>query len=118
MRTKTLETIIDRVFWAFVLCLPMFAYLILCIHFETYNFVDLLNQFSMDSNNLVYTTLAAIFGTGGYLPYFDTTTVNPLLLYMSYFVCVELVHIIVDILLFIPKVCVAILDKTTKLGRF
>ena len=116
MRTKTIEVIIDRAFWALVLCLPVIAYLILCIHFDTHSFMDIFNQFSINDSNIIYSALKDIFGSGGILEFFDTTNINPILIYMSYFISIELVHIIVDTLLFIPRVCVLLLDKASKLG--
>ena len=116
MRTRTIETVIDRGFWALVLMMPVFAYLILCNH-NTTDLITVLGQFNVNNTNVIYTSLVTLFGTGGYLPFLDTTTDNVLLLYMSYFFCIELIHIIVDVLLFIPKICVGILDKSSKVGQ-
>lgn len=116
MRTKTVEMVIDRVFWALVLILPMLAYLIISHHGST-DFITVLSQFNVDDTSVIYTTLVSIFGTGGYLALFDTTTVNPILLYMVFFFAVEVVHVIIDVLLFIPKITVEILDKASTMGR-
>lgn len=116
MRTRTIETIIDRGFWFLVLVLPVVAYCIQLVHFQV-DFASIMQQFYINDTNVIYTTLVAIFGTGGYLPFIDTSTTNVLLLYMCYFFCIELVHIIVDVLLFVPKICVNILDKYSQVGK-
>lgn len=116
MRTRTIETIIDRGFWALVLMMPVLAYLILCLH-NTTDFVTVLSQFNVTDTNVIYTSLVSLFGSNGYLPFLDTTNDNVLLLYMAYFFCIELIHIIVDVLLFIPRICVGILDKSSKVGQ-
>lgn len=115
MRTKTIETLIDRLFWALVLILPMVAYVIINHHGST-DFISVLNQFYINDTNVIYTALVEMFGTGGYLPFIDTTSTNPLILYMAYFFCVELVHIVVDVLLFVPRICVKMLDKASQVG--
>ncbi len=116
MRTKTVEMIVDRGFWALVLIMPVLAYLIINHHGRA-DFITVLSQFNVTDTNVVYTTLVEIFGTGGYLDMFDTTTTNPILLYMCFFFSVEVVHVIIDVLLFIPKITVEILDKASSMGR-
>lgn len=117
MRTKTLENIIDRGFWALVLLMPILAYLIINHHGST-DFITVLSQFNVNDTNIIYTGLNTIFGSNGYIPFLDTTSTNVVLLYMSYFVMLELVHIFVDVILFVPKICVNILDKYSKMGSF
>jgi hypothetical protein len=116
MKTKTIETLIDRIFWALVLLLPLIAYVIINHHGST-DLITVLNQFYIDDSNLIYSGLVMMFGSGGYIPFIDTTEVNPLLIYMSYFFLIELVHIIVDVLLFVPRICVKILDKASEVGK-
>lgn len=115
MRTKTIETLIDRLFWALVLILPLVAYVIINHHNST-DLISVLNQFYITDTNIIYTSLVQMFGTGGYLEFLDTTETNPLLIYMTYFFLVEVVHIILDVLLFVPKICVKILDKASQVG--
>lgn len=116
MRTKTIENVIDRGFWALLLVMPILAYLIINHHGSS-DFISVLSQFNINDTNIVYTGLVTIFGSDGYLPFVDTSSTNVLLLYMSYFVCLELVHIFVDVVLFVPKVCVNLLDKYSQMGK-
>lgn len=116
MRTKTIETVIDRGFWALLLILPMLAYLVMNNH-NTATFISVMQQFPMLTNNLIYSTLVDIFGSNGIIPFVDSSSTNVILLYLSYFVSIELIHIIVDVLLFIPKCCVALLDKASNIGK-
>ena len=110
MRTKTVEMVIDRGYWALLLILPMLAYLI-ANHHGSVDYATIMAQFNILDTNFIYTGLASIFGSGGTLEFLDTTTTNTTLLYMSYFVVLELIHIFVDVILYIPKLCIAILDK-------
>lgn len=111
MRTKTVEMVIDRGYWALLLLLPLLAYLIMN-HHGSATYIQVMSQFNISDTNFIYLGLAQIFGTGGTLEFFDTTTTNSTLLYMAYFVGLELIHIFVDVILYVPKLCIAILDKT------
>lgn len=115
MRTKTIEVLIDRIFWALVLLMPIFAYVIINHHGST-DFLTVLNQFNILETNIIYEGIVMIFGSNGYIPFFDETQVNSILLYMSYFVFIEFIHIVVDVILFIPKICVEILDRYSTAG--
>lgn len=110
MRTKTIETLIDRIFWAILLILPMLVYIVANNH-GSVDYSMIIAQFNILDTNFIYTGLASIFGSDGILEFLDTTTTNNTLLYMSYFVALELIHIFVDVILYIPKICIAILDK-------
>ena len=116
MRTKTIETLIDRLFWALVLLLPIAAYCIINIHHSS-DFITVLTQFNIDESNLLYTGLVQMFGSNGYIQWFDTTNVNPLFLYLSYMMIIEMIHIVVDVLLFVPRICTKILDKASEVGK-
>lgn len=116
MRTKSIEILIDRIFWALVLSMPIFAYLFGTFHADPPTFITILSQFQIDSNNIVYTTLVSIFGTNGAFTLFDISTTNVVFLYMAYFVSLELLHIVVDVILFVPRVSVKLIDKASTIG--
>lgn len=64
--------------------------------------------FKLFENNQIYINLGEIFGIDGIMPLFSNSDV---LMYMSYFVCVYLIHIFIDFLLFIPKIAHKWLNK-------
>ena len=51
------------------------------------------------TDNVIYTTINGVFGPSGELPLFNAALTT----YLTYFVIVELAHLIVDVLLFIPR---------------
>ena len=63
-----------------------------------HGYLDNFLYFDLDVNP-IFLTFNNIFGNAGLLPCFNTT----ILLYMTYFVYVYLFHLIVDFLLFIPR---------------
>lgn len=54
------------------------------------------------TDNIVFTSLNDIFGVGGVFPIFTNTS---FLIYLSYFICVVIVHLCVDIILYIVRLC-------------
>lgn len=58
--------------------------------------------FTISTDNIVYKTLDGIFGANGVLPFVISQSA---LIYMTYFVFVELIHLAVDFLVFIPRLC-------------
>lgn len=115
MRTKTLEHNLDRIFWFIVLLLPLVAYLIIN-RWQLITFGELLQQYNILTTNVVYDVLSNIFGSTGELPFFDTSSTNSVLIYMSYMVTIELLHIVVDVILFLPRIAVTLLDKASEMG--
>ena len=80
---------------------------------QTGQFVSFSSAFSslgltgLDTS-LVYTSLANIFGSSGVMPIFT----NPdILLFFSYFIYVNIIHLFVDFLLFIPRLASKWLDS-------
>lgn len=55
-------------------------------------------QFFTDGN-IIYTTVAETFGSSGVLPILT----DSLTAYASYYISIEILHLIVDVLLFIPR---------------
>lgn len=109
MRKRTIANIVDSAFWFLVAILPLALYLITCLSYKLQSSTDTLTAFLpfmknlglMDSG-LIYKSLSDLFGTGGILPLFSAEN-NAILVFLSYFVSVEIVHLAVDFLLFIPR---------------
>lgn len=109
MRKRTIANLVDSVFWFLVAILPLALYLITCLSYKLQSSTDTLTAFLPFMKNLglmdsgiIYNSLSDLFGTGGILPLFSAEN-NAILVFLSYFVSVEIVHLAVDFLLFIPR---------------
>lgn len=111
MRKKTIEFIFDNVMWYFLYLLPVFILLFFIVRSgELITFSALFDSLGLTffNDNLILTTLTNMFGAGGILPFFQT---NDILIYMSYFICVLIIHLFVDFLVFIPRLAHKWLNK-------
>lgn len=96
--------ICDNVMWYAIYLLPLI--LMVLYWFKTgtttlSNVIELAGL-SFVTDNIVYTTLNSVFGVGGVFAVFAN---NDLLIYFSYFICVAIIHLIIDILLYIVRLC-------------
>lgn len=110
MRKRTIANIVDSAFWFLVAILPLVLYLITCLSYKLQSSTDTLTAFLPFMKNLglmdsgiIYNSLSDLFGSGGILPLFSAEN-NAILVFLSYFVSVEIVHLAVDFLLFIPRI--------------
>lgn len=102
--------------WLLLALMPLIVYMVVArtsaggTTLETFMTImsEKLNLVTMD--NVIYTSLKAVFGVGGVLPILN----DGLLLYAAYFCIVELVHLIVDVLVFIPRIAHEWLEGFTK----
>ena len=105
MKQKKISHFFDTLFWYLVYSLPLIVLLILTLKqgdFVTFSDVFSSLNFGGIENSAIYTGLSQIFGASGIMPIFT----NPdLLLYMAYFVYSMIIHLFVDFLLFIPRLC-------------
>lgn len=109
MRKRTIANLVDSAFWFLVSILPLALYLITCLSYKLQSATDSLTAFlpfmkslGLVDSGLIYSSLADIFGSSGILPLFSADN-NAILLFLSYFVSVQIVHLAVDFLLFIPR---------------
>lgn len=102
MRKKTLNCLFDNVLWYLVYLLPLIAFGILLVNNSSITLSGAMSSVGLGilTNNVVFTSLNSIFGSGGVLPLFVSTDI---LLYFSYFICCWLCHIAVDVLLFLVR---------------
>lgn len=115
MTKKKFSHIFDKVFWGLIALLPIIVYCIYLIkNGGVYVFADVFDNFgfNIDKTSIIYTTLTSIFGVvaGGSanIPAFLSDGV---MVYMTYFVIIELIHLILDMLLYIPRIARKFLDK-------
>lgn len=100
---KKISSFLDNVFWYVLYSLPFICYLINCIHCtELLSLSQFISKMGIDlsSNNIIFNCLNNIFGSSGVLPLFISTDI---LIVLSYFVSVYLIHLAIDFLLFIPR---------------
>ena len=109
MRKRTIANLVDSAFWFLVSILPFALYLITCLSYKLQSSTDTLTAFLPFMKNLglmdsgiIYKSLSDLFGSTGILPLFSADN-NAILLFLSYFVSVQIVHLAVDFLLFIPR---------------
>ena len=109
MRKRTIANLVDSFFWLLVAILPIVLYLITCFSYKLTNatesvvaFLPFMKSLGLVDSGLIYNSLFDLFGTGGILPLFSAEN-NAILVFLSYFVSVEIVHLAVDFLLFIPR---------------
>ena len=110
MRKRTIANLVDSAFWFLVSILPLALYLITCLSYKLQSSTDTLTAFLPFMKNLglmdsgiIYKSLSDLFGSTGILPLFSADN-NAILLFLSYFVSVQIVHLAVDFLLFIPRI--------------
>lgn len=118
MRKKTISNLVDHAYWLLVAILPILVYAFTCLSYELSTssdtlptFAQMLSDFGILETSICYTVLSDIFGSSGILPLFASDSV--VLLFLSYFVTVEIVHLAVDFLLFIPRLSHKWMEKVT-----
>lgn len=97
--------------WYLLYLLPIFLWIVVSIRsVEIVNLSSAMSTLGLDifTNNIIYTNLCSIFGANGILPLFNSPDI---LMFMSYFVSVFLIHLAIDFLLFIPRLADKWLNK-------
>lgn len=61
-------------------------------------------------NNIIYSTIWGVFGTGGTLPILT----EGLAAYLTYYIIIELAHLVVDVLIFIPRLAQGWISSFTR----
>ena len=111
MREKTQKNLFDNVMWYILYLMPILIWGL--VSYQSGQITSLSNAMSsmgleIFETNQIYTSLSSIFATTGILPLFT----NPdIILYMSYFISVFLIHLFVDFILFIPRIAHKWLNK-------
>lgn len=98
-----------KLLWYFILALPLLSYAILCIN-GTPTLSNVVAQFnnSLVSNNTVYSVMKDIFSANDFLLCGIT---DGMLQYFAYFVTIEFIHIVLDVILLLPQICHSFLEK-------
>lgn len=116
MRKKTIKFIIDSCFWVLISVLPLVFYGIYLIHSDEGTILTFAEFFGSQvlgiiplTSNIIKDGLIAIFGYSGVMPFFDDA--NVFFDFCAYFVIVNIVHIFIDVILWIPRFAHKLLDK-------
>ena len=89
-----------KLFWYLILALPILAYLFCCWGGLTVTFSSIVEQFALPFNeSFIGSALVDLFGSNGYVASLTDSVCN----YFVYFIGIELMHIVIDVLLFLPK---------------
>ena len=119
MRKRTMSAIADHLYWLLVVLLPLVCYLIQFLSYELTTvtdslptFVSFMQSFGISTDSVIYTVLGDLFGSNGILPMFSAGS-NAVLLYLAYFVMVQIIHLAVDFLVFIPRLSHKWMEKIT-----
>lgn len=112
MTKKKLFTLIRSVFWYLILLLPLIAYVATCLCDQpNVAFDEFMSNFAIiNSNNPVTTMVNELFGSSGSFPIFS----SGMACYFAYFVAVELLHVVIDLVLFVPTLLHGAIDKICK----
>lgn len=116
MRNKTANNIADTWFWYLIYAMPFLCYIIACIRFEPTTIVDYFNTnlgIVFSSTNVIYTTLTALFGSDGFLTLFGAGS-TALVYICTWFICCMVFHLVVDLVLFIPRLAHKWIGKVTE----
>lgn len=109
MTKKRMSSLIRSIFWYLLLLLPLICFAFTCLSDQPNTafgtFME--NFFAGAENNPLWTFVHDLFGSEGILPIFSNTVCS----YFTYFICVELLHVVLDVVLFLPTLLHGALDK-------
>lgn len=107
MRKKTVNHIADTIFWYALYFLPVIAFLLVCWsepgsgqQMTSLNEFFSRSGFDIYGGNIIYESLYNVVGEEGLMPLFDN---DYALYFVTWFASVYLVHLLVDFILFIPR---------------
>lgn len=102
MRKRTISHLFDTIMWYIIYLLPLILTIISWRTSGNLSISSIMTTagFEILSTNLIFTSLSALFGSTGIFPIFNSTDI---LMYMSYFVSIMIIHLAVDVLLFIVR---------------
>jgi len=114
MRKRTITFLTDKIFWYLIYSLPLLLILLVSFRSGTVDSISSLlsaGGFTLSPDNLIYTTLLSLFGSSGVMPLFSDTG---FIMLATWFVSTFIVHIAVDIVLWVPRFCHMLLSKSNQ----
>lgn len=115
MRKKTLDNILDSLFWFIVYTLPIILFVVGLVRvkdMQLNSFSDVFSSFQsfmtsfVGSDSLIYTTLNKVCNE-----YLNVAFAPAIVAFLTYFSYAMIVHILIDVLLFIVRFAHKYLDK-------
>lgn len=121
MRKRNLSYLIDKIFWTLVLIVPLVFY---AVYMLSYRFTDdtmqvmgfadyIINTFGINTSGDVYVAFLDIFSNADFLGVLNSGD-NSIVLYMVYIFIIELIHVVYDVLVFIPRFAHKVVEKMTE----
>lgn len=109
LKTKTL----NKLFWVLIYITPLIIWAIGYIH-HTPILANILNELGIYENNIIITSIQNIFGENGVLHLLKNNA--GIIYYLSYFIIMNIIHIIVDLILILPRTAQSFNDKINNSG--
>lgn len=106
-KIKAIYPLADSLFWMLIMLVPLIAFIVFKQDFSAN-----LQMFGINDSNIIYNTLDDLFGSSGIFPLFSAN--SPYLLYFTYLIVIELMHLFVDFLVFIPRLAHKWFDSFTR----
>lgn len=103
---RNILAIFEKLTWGLIAALPILAYIVKAKNGAI--FADVITEFGIYDESTVYTVLSDFFSPTGFLPIVESESV---LLYFTWFIMVEIAHVVVDIIAFLPRWAHDIIDK-------
>lgn len=104
MRKRTINHVADTIFWYLIYFMPAICYILLFWNKgeTTITLETMFTQFGfgITENNIIANALYEVFGSSGILPLFSD---NGIILLLSWFASVMILHVMIDCLLFIIR---------------
>lgn len=117
MRKGTVKFVADKLFWLLVALLPLIIFALQFLIYELPSvttempsFLEFMQNFGISSDSICYTVMSDLFGAEGILPFFSAGN-NAVLLFLAYFCSVEIIHLAVDFIVFIPRLSHKFMNK-------
>lgn len=104
---------LDKFFWFFLTLLPLLSWLVYLISFPVTDLSTSVKPVSLAtwitqyffgvalSENIFYSTFNRIFGSSGVFPLLSVSFLQ----LMTYFCTMEVIHVLFDVVVFIPRLC-------------
>lgn len=114
--TKRTFHYITEVGWLFLALLPVILYLVAARNTggtDMLIFSQMMSEklgFFTSADNIIYSSIHDIFGPSGTLPILTDALTS----YLAYYIIIEIAHLCVDVLLFIPRIAHSWMDAYTR----
>lgn len=111
---------LDKLFWFFLQIFPLLCYCVYCIAgtrgneviVPTFNSFLVKLGFDYMQGNIFYDVLAQLFGSAGLFPLFVDS--GGIILYLTYVLTIEVLHVCFDVLVFIPRLSHKWIEKAVQ----